>query len=80
MGLFISIRKLSKGSLVSPVLFIIYLSGLFRTAEDRVEKFLAKLFADDFGSLVEDMSLSELQENMGKTCRTALVWKEDIYL
>lgn len=47
------VSGIPQGSPVSPILFTIYLSGVFETVEDKVTGCLATSFFDDCGFLVE---------------------------
>lgn len=58
-----------QGSLVSPILFLIYISGVFSTVEKRLHNFICVSFVDGLGFITSDCSINKvtrLLEKKGK--------------
>lgn len=49
---------------VSPIVFVIYLSWIFKQVEEEVEGFIATLFADDYRWLVTADSVAQLYDRL----------------
>lgn len=56
--------RVSQGSPVSPVLFVIYLGWVFKEVENEVEECVAMLFADQCGWLLVAESVEQLGEQL----------------
>ena len=63
-----------QGSLVSPILFVIYLSGVFRTIEEAVPGVQALSFADDLGIVVSASSVAQACERLQQAGEAAIEW------
>lgn len=57
---------------VSPILFAIYLSGIFEVIKDNTNKFSATWFTDDYGLLVKASNTPELVERLQKAGNLAV--------
>ncbi|ODM21122.1 hypothetical protein SI65_04175 [Aspergillus cristatus] len=63
-----------QGSPVSPILFIIYLSGVFDVVERSVAGVQSLSFADDIGLLASGHSVKEVCEKLQKAAKVAIEW------
>ena len=63
-----------QGSPVSPILFIIYLSGVFEVIERSVTGIQSLSFADDIGLLASGHSVKEVCDKLQKAARVAIEW------
>ena len=59
---------------MSPILFTIYLSGVFQKVEDEVDTCQSTSFADDCRFLVEAPTVRELTEHIERAGITAIEW------
>ena len=66
-----------QGSPVSPILFAIYLSGIFKAVEEAIPGCQATSFADDCGFLVEAPNVKDLAKLVEETGNKAIEWGED---
>ncbi|ODM14623.1 hypothetical protein SI65_09968 [Aspergillus cristatus] len=63
-----------QGSPVSPILFIIYLSGVFDAIERRVNGIQCLSFADDIGLLAPGYSVREVCKKLQEAAKVAIEW------
>ena len=63
-----------QGSLVSPILFIIYLSGIFEKIEEQNLEITALSFADDIGFLAPGKTVKDIQDALTKAGEQAIAW------
>ncbi|KAI9041051.1 uncharacterized protein KD926_007468 [Aspergillus affinis] len=63
-----------QGSPVSPILFIIYLSGIFEVIEKRVPGIQCISFADDLGLTASGHSVRGICDKLQETARVAIEW------
>src|SRR5699024_4561619 len=66
-----------QGSPVSPILFIIYLSGVFEVIEGRVPGVRCLSFADDIGLLVPGYSVKEVGDKLQEAAKVTIEWGND---
>ncbi|ODM20373.1 hypothetical protein SI65_03426 [Aspergillus cristatus] len=66
-----------QGSPVSPILFIIYLSGVFEVIERSVTGIQSLSFADDIGLLASGYSVKEVCDKLQKAAKVAIEWGHD---
>ena len=66
--------EILQSSLVSPILFLIYISGLFSQVETRVPQISYLLFIDDLGFLVEGYFVFKIKKLLKITRKIALNW------
>jgi len=66
-----------QGSLVSPILFIIYFSDVFDVIEKRVTGVRSLSFADDIGLLVPAYSVKEVCDKLQEAAKVAIEWGHD---
>ena len=66
-----------QGSPVSPILFIIYLSGVFDVIERSVAGIQSLSFADDIGLLASGHSVKEVCDKLQKAAKVAIEWGHD---
>jgi len=59
---------------VSPILFIIYLSGVFDAIERRVNDIQCLSFADDIGLLAPGYSVREVCDKLQEAAKVAIEW------
>lgn len=69
-----------QGSPVSPILFAIYLSGVFSIVDNLVPGIEAKSFVDDCGFTVEARSILEVTAKLQDSGTAAVVWSERNFL
>lgn len=69
-----------QGSPVSPILFAIYLSGVFSAVENQVPGIVATSFADDCGFMVEAGSIPEVAIKLQEAGNAAADWGESNFL
>jgi len=62
---------------VSPILFTIYLSGVFDAIERRVNGIQCLSFADDIGLLAPGYSVREVCDKLQETAKVAIEWGHD---
>ena len=62
---------------MSPILFIIYLSGVFDVIERNVTGAQSLSFADDIGLLAPGHSVREVCEKLQKAAKAAIEWGHD---
>lgn len=72
--------SLRQGSLVSLILFAIYLSGVFKFVEENTNRCLATSFADDCGSLAEASNTPQLVRGIKWAENLAVGWGIDNHL
>jgi ribonuclease HI len=65
---------LPQGSPVSPILFIIYVRGVFQAIEDRVPGVKPLSFADDIGLLTQASSVDEACQKLQLAGEVAIEW------
>jgi Reverse transcriptase (RNA-dependent DNA polymerase) len=58
------ITGVPQGFSVSPILFIIYLNGVFNSIEARIPEITALSFADDIALLAPEKTIKEIQESL----------------
>jgi ribonuclease HI len=63
-----------QGSPVSPILFVIYLSGVFHAIEETVPGVQALSFADDLGMVVSASSVAQACERLKQAGEAAIDW------
>ena len=63
-----------QGSPVSPILFLIYISGVFSIIEEQLPHVTCVSFVDDLGFLTADRSISKIAKTLQKVGRIALEW------
>ena len=61
-----------QGSPVSPILFLIYISGVFSIIEEQLPHVTCVSFIDDLGFLTADRSISKIAKTLEKVGRIAL--------
>lgn len=66
-----------QGSPVSPILFLIYISGVFSQVETRLPQISCLSFMDDMGFLVEGHSVLEIKKVLEKAGKIVLNWATD---
>ena len=62
---------------MSPILFIIYLSGVFDAIERGVNGIRCLSFADDIGLLASGHSVKEVCDKLQKAAKVAIEWGHD---
>ena len=62
---------------MSPILFTIYLSGVFDTIERRVNGIQCLSFADDIGLLTPGYSVREVCNKLQEAAKVAIEWGHD---
>jgi len=65
---------LPQGSPVSPILFAIYLSGVFKAIESEVPEARALSFADDIGIVTSGSSVRQICDRLQKAAGAAEAW------
>lgn len=63
-----------QGSPVSPILFLIYISGVFEAVKEKVPEIISLSFMDDLGFLASGNSIQEVASSLEKTGETVLRW------
>ena len=63
-----------QGSPVSPILFLIYISGVFLEIERQVPDITCLSFMDDLGFLVAGKSIPEIKKSLEKAGKITLDW------
>ncbi|KAL2012391.1 hypothetical protein VTN00DRAFT_5109 [Thermoascus crustaceus] len=63
-----------QGSPVSPILFVIYLSGIFEAVEAAVPGIRALSFADDIGLIASGTSVEQICKQLQQAGETAIAW------
>ena len=63
-----------QGSPVSPILFLIYISGMFSTIEEKLPDVMCVSFVDDLGFLTSSHSISKVGKLLEKAGKIALEW------
>ena len=63
-----------QGSPVSPILFLIYISGVFSKIEEQLPDITCFFFIDDLGFLIADRSISKIAKTLEKVGQIALEW------
>ena len=66
--------ELSQGSPVSPILFVIYISGVFESIEREVSEACALFFANDIGIVASGSSVKQVCDRLQKAAETAEEW------
>lgn len=64
-----------QGSLVSPILFLIYISGVFSEIERQVPNITCLSFMDDLGFLAAGKSMLEIKKSLDKSDKITLDWE-----
>jgi ribonuclease HI len=67
---------LPQGSPASPILFLIYISGVFQAIERQVPGVQALSFADDIGMTAQGTSVSEICTQLEAAAEAAMAWGE----
>lgn len=62
---------------MSPILFIIYLSGVFEVIERNVAGIQCLSFADDIGLLASGHSVKDVCDKLQKAAKAAIEWEHD---
>jgi hypothetical protein len=65
---------LSQGSPVSPILFLIYIRGVFQAIERQVPGIKALFYADDIGLIAQGSSVSEICWQLEAAAKAAIEW------
>lgn len=63
-----------QGSPVSPILFLIYIRGIFSKIEEQLPDITCLSFIDDLGFLIADRSISKIAKTLEKVGQIALEW------
>ena len=63
-----------QGSPVSPILFLIYISGVFSMIEDQLPYFICLSFINNLGFLTADQSVSKIAKILEKVGWIAIEW------
>ena len=63
-----------QGSPVSPILFIIYLSGIFNKIEEQNPEITALSFADDIAFLAPGKTVKDIQDALANAGEQAIAW------
>lgn len=63
-----------QGSPVSPILFIIYLSGVFNNIEAEAPEVITISFVDDIGLIVPGRSIEQVKQSLEKAGQKAIQW------
>jgi retron-type reverse transcriptase len=63
-----------QGSFVSPILFIIYLSGIFNKIEEQNPDIIALSFMDDIAFLTSRKTVKDIQEALSNAREQAITW------
>ncbi len=63
-----------QGSPVSPILFLIYISGVFLEIESRLPQVTCLLFMDNLGFLADSNSVIEIKKILEKAAKITLDW------
>ena len=63
-----------QGSPVSPILFLIYISGVFSVVEKQLPNVTCVSFVDDLGFITADQSLNKIAKTLEKAGRIVLEW------
>lgn len=66
-----------QGSPVSPILFAIYLSGIFEEIERKIPGIKILSFADDIGLVTLGNSVNEVCEQLQRAGQVAIAWGQD---
>ena len=61
-------------SRVSPILFLIYISGVFNKVSETSQLVTSLSFVDDLGSIALGSSVKEVVKALGKVAKTVLEW------
>lgn len=69
--------RVLQGSSVSLIMFVIYLSGIFKKVEEEIEECIATLFADYYGWLVTADSVAQLCERLEREGEKPVEWGKD---
>lgn len=67
--------RIPQGLPVSPILFLIYISGVFSIVEARLPNVTCLLFVDDLGFITSDRSISKVARLREKAGQIALEWE-----
>ncbi|QKX53974.1 uncharacterized protein TRUGW13939_01054 [Talaromyces rugulosus] len=65
---------LPQGSPVSPILFLIYIRGVFQAMEQQVPGIKALSYADDIGLVAQGSSVSEICRQLEAAAKAAIEW------
>ena len=66
--------SISQGLPVSPVLFLIYISGVFDAVAKNNPAVISLSFVDDLGFIVSGTSIKEISQTLGTMASTILYW------
>ena len=66
-----------QGSPVSPILFLIYISGVFDHVQEELPEVLSLSFMDDLGFIVAGPSIKEIAKTLEKVSKAVLQWGKD---
>ncbi len=64
-----------QGSPVSPILFLIYISGVFLEIQSRLPQITCLSFVDDLGFLTAGNSVIEIKKTLEKAGKITLEWE-----
>ena len=63
-----------QGSPVSPILFLIYISGVFDSVTETSPDIMSLLFVDDLGFIASGYSVKEITKALEKVAQTVIQW------
>ena len=63
-----------QGSPVSPILFLIYISGIFEQVEKELPEIVSLSFVDDLGFIASGTSVKEIAKALGKVGNLVVKW------
>ena len=63
-----------QGSPVSPLLFLIYISGVFEKVTDSNPVVMSLFFIDNLGFIASENSVEELAKTLGEVAKVVLEW------
>lgn len=66
--------RISQGSPVSPILFLIYISGVFSTVEAKLPNITYVSFVDNLAFLTSDHSINKVAKLLEKVGKMAQEW------
>lgn len=69
-------KRISQGLLVSAILFAIYISGIFKEVEEKVEIWMTTSFADDCACLMAADSVTKLCMRLKRAGLKPVEWRD----